>query len=76
MFFLWFINWFLVGVDLICFGIILYSDILKLIIRFFDVLYYNLIGLKLKFLGLEFLDGEMRIDKVLKMVGIELYVVG
>lgn len=76
MFLLRLINRFPVGVDSTRFGIILYSDIPKLITRFSDVLYHNPIGLKLKLLGLEFPDGETRTDKALKMAGTELYAAG
>lgn len=76
MFLLRLINRFPVGADSTRFGIILYSDIPKLITRFSDVLYHNPIGLKLKLLGLEFPDGETRTDKALKMAGTELYAAG
>ena len=76
MFLLQLINRFPVGADSTRFGVILYSDIPKLITRFSDVLYYIPIQLKLRLLGLEFPDGETRTDKALKMAGTELYAAG
>lgn len=60
----------------IYFGVILYNNKFWLICGFIDVIFYNLVFFKLKILVMEFLNGDVRIDKVLKMVGEELFKVG
>ncbi|KAJ7370943.1 hypothetical protein OS493_028553 [Desmophyllum pertusum] len=58
------------------YGIIVYSNDAKIIVRFSERWYHALLSLKLRVLGMEFPDGDTRTDKALKMAGTELYKAG
>ena len=58
------------------YGIIVYSNDAKIIVRFSERWYHALLPLKLRVLGMEFPDGDTRTDKALKMAGTELYKAG